>query len=148
MVESIAASRYPSIPSGTTPATLAPYLRASATGTFTSTNIISFFLGNQVSGMRNRKKTVDGSSTCLASRGRDQLDADLVGAPRERFDILYGDQGLSGILPAVEESTAGRLSRRERRDAPRLQWWLFSPGRRRQLIRCRAWVLHHRRNRR
>jgi type IV pilus assembly protein PilY1 len=83
--------------SGTTPATLAPYLRASATGTFTSTNIINFFLGNQVSNMRNRQKTVDGSLHVWRLGDVINSTPTIVGAPRERFDILYGDQGYRGF---------------------------------------------------
>ncbi|HEU4504609.1 MAG TPA: hypothetical protein VFR79_07240 [Nitrospira sp.] len=83
--------------SGTTPATLAPYLRATATGTFTSSNIIGFFQGNQVSGMRNRQKTVDGSMRVWRLGDIINSTPTIVGPPRERFDILYGDQGYRGF---------------------------------------------------
>lgn len=79
--------------SGTTPATLAPYLRATATGTFTSTNIINFIQGNQIDGMRNREKTVDGNKHVWRLGDVINSTPTLVGAPRERFDILYGDTG-------------------------------------------------------
>lgn len=83
--------------SGTTPATLAPYLRATATGTFTATNIINFVQGNQISGMRNRQKTVDGSTHVWRLGDVINSTPTIVGAPRERFDILYGDQGYQGF---------------------------------------------------
>ena len=84
--------------SGTTPATLAPYLRATATGTFTSTNIINFLHGNQIDGMRNREKTVDGSKRVWRLGDVINSTPTLVGVPRERFDILYGDQKYRGFL--------------------------------------------------
>ncbi|HKY71066.1 MAG TPA: hypothetical protein VJL88_04045 [Nitrospira sp.] len=84
--------------SGTTPATLAPYLRASAAGsTFTSANIISFIQGNQIDGMRNRKKLVDGGEHVWRLGDIINSTPTIVGPPRERFDILYGDQGYRGF---------------------------------------------------
>jgi len=83
--------------SGSTPATLAPYLRASTTGTFTSTNIINFFQGNQISGMRNRQKVVNGSLHVWRLGDVINSTPTIVGAPRERFDILYGDEGYRGF---------------------------------------------------
>ena len=84
--------------SGTTPATLAPYLRASASGSaFTATNIISFLHGNHVSGMRNRTKKVDGTDHIWRLGDIINSTPTIVGTPRERFDILYGDQGYRGF---------------------------------------------------
>ena len=82
---------------GSTPATLAPYLRATATGTFTSTNIINFMHGNQITGMRNRMKLVDGELKVWRLGDVINSTPTIVGAPRERFDILYGDQGYRGF---------------------------------------------------
>ena len=71
-------------------ATLAPYLRAGA-APFTSDNIINFIRGNQVSGLRDRQLTVSGSLRVW--KLGDPIDATptVVGSPRERFDVLYGD---------------------------------------------------------
>ena len=86
--------------SGTTPATLAPYLRASGRGSaFTSANIISFMQGNQIDKMRNRKKLVDGMEHIWRLGDIINSTPTIVGSPRERFDILYGDQGI-GDLPS------------------------------------------------
>ncbi|MDH5667009.1 MAG: hypothetical protein OEY86_03235 [Nitrospira sp.] len=82
---------------GSTPALLAPYLRATATGTFTSTNIINFMHGNQVTGMRNRMKSVNGNPKVWRLGDVINSTPTIVGPPRERFDILYGDQGYRGF---------------------------------------------------
>ena len=82
---------------GSTPALLAPYLRATATGTFTSTNIINFIHGNQVTGMRNRMKMVNGNMKVWRLGDVINSTPTIVGPPRERFDILYGDQGYRGF---------------------------------------------------
>ncbi|HEY5627702.1 MAG TPA: hypothetical protein VIR79_07130, partial [Nitrospira sp.] len=82
---------------GSTPATLAPYLRATSSGTFTSANIINFIHGNQITGMRNRMKTVGGSLHVWRLGDVINSTPTIVGAPRERFDILYGDQGYRGF---------------------------------------------------
>lgn len=85
--------------SATNAATLAPYLRAAATGTFTATNIISFLQGNQISGMRDRQFMLDGTSMVTWRLG-DIVNSSptIVGPPRERFDILYGDSGYRQFL--------------------------------------------------
>ncbi len=71
-------------------ATLAPYLRAGA-APFTADNIINFIRGDQVAGLRNREQTVD-SATKVWKLG-DPVNSTLtvVGPPRERFDVIYGD---------------------------------------------------------
>ena len=79
-------------------ATLAPYLRANATGTYTATNIINFVTGNQVSGMRDRQVTVGGSLHVWRLGDVVNSTPTIVGAPRERFDILYGDQGYAQFV--------------------------------------------------
>ena len=79
-------------------ATLAPYLRANTTGTYTATNIINFVHGNQIAGMRNRQVTVDGSLRVWRLGDVVNSTPTIVGAPRERFDILYGDQGYAQFV--------------------------------------------------
>lgn len=73
--------------------TLAPYIRAASSGTFTATNIINFIHGTQVSGMRNRQVTVNGSLQVWKLGDIVNSTPTIVGAPKERFDILYGDSG-------------------------------------------------------
>ncbi len=73
--------------------TLAPYLRASSSGTYTATNIINFVQGNQVAGMRNRQLLVNGSLRVWRLGDVVNSTPTIVGSPRERFDILYGDTG-------------------------------------------------------
>lgn len=72
-------------------ATLKPYLRASSTGTFTATNIINFIQGTQVTGMRNRQVTVDGSLKVWKLGDIVNSSPTIVGRPKERYDVLYGD---------------------------------------------------------
>ncbi|HSF67649.1 MAG TPA: hypothetical protein VLA67_09495 [Nitrospiraceae bacterium] len=74
-------------------ATLAPFLRATATGPYTATNIINFIQGYQVSGMRDRQLTVNGSLQVWRLGDIVNSSPTIVGPPRERFDILYGDLG-------------------------------------------------------
>ena len=76
---------------------LAPYLRATGT-TYTSTNIINFIHGNQVAGMRDRQLTVNGSLKVWRLGDVVNSTPTVVGPPRERFDILYGDSGYSKFL--------------------------------------------------
>ncbi|HSB45374.1 MAG TPA: hypothetical protein VLD60_10200, partial [Nitrospira sp.] len=79
-------------------ATLSPYLRATSTGTFTATNIISFLQGNQVTGMRDRQFPVDGVQKTWRLGDIVNSSPTIVGPPRERFDILYGDNGYRQYL--------------------------------------------------
>jgi type IV pilus assembly protein PilY1 len=79
--------------SGENATTLAPYLRASANGTYTAANIISFIHGAQIPGMRNREVTVDGSLRVWKLGDVVNSTPTIVGAPKERYDILYGDSG-------------------------------------------------------
>jgi type IV pilus assembly protein PilY1 len=78
--------------------TLAPYLRANATGTYTATNIIDFVHGNQISGMRDRQLTVNGSLRVWRLGDVVNSTPTIVGAPAERFDLLYGDRGYAQFL--------------------------------------------------
>ena len=77
--------------------TLAPYLRATGT-TYTATNIINFLHGNQIAGMRDRQLTVNGSLKVWRLGDVVNSTPTIVGPPRERFDILYGDSGYSQFL--------------------------------------------------
>ncbi|HLZ34477.1 MAG TPA: hypothetical protein VKP13_10700 [Nitrospira sp.] len=72
---------------------LAPYLRASSTGTYTAANIISFLQGNQITNMRDRQILVNGSYQPWRLGDIVHSTPTIVGAPQERFDILYGDMG-------------------------------------------------------
>jgi type IV pilus assembly protein PilY1 len=78
--------------------TLAPYLRAASSGTFTASNIINFIHGTQVSGMRNREVTVDGTLHVWKLGDVVNSTPTIVGAPKERFDILYGDSGYRNFV--------------------------------------------------
>ncbi len=74
--------------------TLSPYLRASSTGTNTAANIVDFILGTQVAGMRDRQLSVpSGSGTLKVWKLGDPIHSTptVVGAPKERFDVIYGD---------------------------------------------------------
>ncbi len=79
-------------------ATFARYLRATSSGTYTAANIISFLEGNQVSGMRDRQLTVNGSLRVWRLGDIVNSSPAIVGPPRERFDILYGDSGYRQFL--------------------------------------------------
>ena len=71
--------------------TLSPYLRA-ASDSF-ATDIINFIHGTQVSGMRNRQVTVNGALHVWKLGDVVNSTPTIVGAPKERYDILYGDSG-------------------------------------------------------
>lgn len=81
--------------------TLAPYLAISLSAgsipsTITETDIINFALGTQVTGLRNRQLMVtdDSGNTALQVwKYGDPVDSTptIVGAPKERYDIIYGD---------------------------------------------------------
>ncbi len=73
--------------------TLRPYLRASSSGTYTAANIISFLQGNQITNMRDRRVLVNGSYQTWRLGDIVHSTPTIVGAPQERFDILYGDTG-------------------------------------------------------
>lgn len=84
--------------STTNAGTLSPYLRAAGSGTYTAANIISFIHGTQVSGMRNRQVTVNGSLKVWRLGDVVNSTPTIVGAPRERYDILYGDAGYRNFV--------------------------------------------------
>jgi len=67
-----------------------------APAAYTAANIISFIRGTQVTGLRDRTLTVKNSSGTPVSAVWKLGDSVystpvVVGAPRERYDILYGD---------------------------------------------------------
>lgn len=71
-------------------ATLSPYLRAGA-APYTADNIINFIRGTQVAGLRDRELTVNGSLAVWKYGDPIHSTPTIVGTPKERFDILYGD---------------------------------------------------------
>ncbi|MEP6889632.1 MAG: hypothetical protein ABI955_02920, partial [Nitrospirota bacterium] len=71
-------------------ATLSPYLRAGA-APYTADNIINFIRGTQVTGLRDRELTVDGSLAVWKYGDPIHSTPTIVGTPKERFDLLYGD---------------------------------------------------------
>jgi type IV pilus assembly protein PilY1 len=77
--------------------TLCPYLLVSSCGTAPATtkatNIINFIQGTQVSGMRNRQVTVNGALHVWKLGDVVNSTPTIVGAPKERYDVLYGDSG-------------------------------------------------------
>ena len=79
-------------------ATLAPFLRASASGTYTAANIISYLQGNQVTNMRDRQTLVYGSYQTWRLGDIVHSTPTIVGSPAERFDVLYGDSGYQQYL--------------------------------------------------
>ncbi len=77
--------------------TLAPYLRAGA-APFTADNLINFIQGTQVVGLRNRQVTLAGSPQVWKLGDIINSTPTVVGTPRERFDVLYGDQSYNNFL--------------------------------------------------
>ena len=71
-------------------ATLSPYLRAGA-APYTAINIIDFIRGTQVTGLRDRQLTVGGSLSVWKYGDPIHSTPTIVGTPKERFDLLYGD---------------------------------------------------------
>ena len=78
--------------------TLSPYLRAASSGTLTATNIINFIHGTQVPGMRNRQVTVNGALHVWKLGDVVNSTPTIVGAPKERYDMLYGDSGYRNFV--------------------------------------------------
>ncbi|HMF84721.1 MAG TPA: hypothetical protein VK598_00040, partial [Nitrospiraceae bacterium] len=78
--------------------TLSPYLRAASSGTFTATNIINFIQGTQVTDMRNREVLVNGIKHVWRLGDVVNSTPTIVGAPKERYDILYGDSGYRNFV--------------------------------------------------
>ena len=88
-------------------ATLAPYLRANATGTYTATNIINFVTGNQVSGMRNRQVTVGGSLHVWRLGDVVNSTPTIVGAPASASTFSTAIKGMPSLF----------------RDGKLAEWW-------------------------
>ncbi|HEU4686149.1 MAG TPA: PilC/PilY family type IV pilus protein [Nitrospira sp.] len=94
-------------PSPTPLAKITPFLRADATAPYTATNLIDFIRGNQVTNLRDRMMSVDagsGAQNYVWKLG-DPVNSTptLVGAPRERYDVLYGDPDYSAFYLAWKD---------------------------------------------
>ncbi|HXX74824.1 MAG TPA: PilC/PilY family type IV pilus protein [Nitrospiraceae bacterium] len=74
-------------------APLSAYLRADAVAPYTASNIISFVQGNYINGLRDRRLTVNGTLQVWKYGDPIYSTPVVVGAPAERYDILYGDPG-------------------------------------------------------
>jgi type IV pilus assembly protein PilY1 len=87
-------------------ATLAPYLRSGA-APYTTNNIINFIRGEDVAGLRDRKLTVtDGANSSLAVwKLGDPIHStpSVVGPPRERYDVIYGDASYTDFYRQYKE---------------------------------------------
>ncbi|MBI3603736.1 MAG: hypothetical protein HY205_04730, partial [Nitrospirae bacterium] len=82
--------------------TMGPYLRADA-ATYSASNIINFIRGTQVSGLRDRQLTVKddaGASVVKVWKYGDPVNSTptVVGAPRERYDLIYGDASYTAFF--------------------------------------------------
>ncbi len=77
-------------------ATLGPYLRAGA-APYDATSIVNFVRGTQVSGLRNRQVTVSGTLQVWKLGDPVAATPVVVGAPRERFDVIYGDSSYTAF---------------------------------------------------
>lgn len=78
-------------------ATLAPYLRAGA-APYTADNIINFIRGSQIAGLRDRQLTVGGSLKVWKLGDPIHSTPTVVAAPKERFDVLYGDSSYTAFF--------------------------------------------------
>jgi type IV pilus assembly protein PilY1 len=72
---------------------LTPFLNADGAGNYTATNIVNFIRGTQVAGLRDRRLTVGGSLHVWKFSDPVYATPVIVGPPRERYDVLYGDAG-------------------------------------------------------
>ncbi|MCX5723712.1 MAG: PilC/PilY family type IV pilus protein [Nitrospirae bacterium] len=84
-------------------ATLSPYLRPSASpysaiNPYSSDNIINFIRGVQVTGMRDRQLTVGGSLAVWKYGDPIHSTPTVIGTPKERFDLLYGDSSYTAFF--------------------------------------------------
>ncbi len=77
-------------------ATLMPYLRAASAAE--AANIINFIRGDQIAGYRNRQLTVSGSLQVWKLGDIINSSPTIVGAPRERYDVLYGDSSYTDFF--------------------------------------------------
>jgi type IV pilus assembly protein PilY1 len=81
--------------------TLSPFLRAKG-APLTAGNIIKFIRGEQVPGLRDRELTVAdeaGTESRIWKLGDPMHSSPVVvGAPKERYDVLYGDRGYAAFF--------------------------------------------------
>nr|MBI3612223.1 hypothetical protein [Nitrospirota bacterium] len=80
---------------------LTPYLRGDTTGIFTAANIVEYIRGTQIDGMRNRLVQVPRKSgTSYVWKLGDSVHATptVIGAPRERYDVIYGDASYTAFF--------------------------------------------------
>jgi type IV pilus assembly protein PilY1 len=90
-------------------AVLSPYLRAGSTAPYTvADNIINFIRGTQVAGMRDRQRTVNGSLQVWKLGDNIYSTPTVVGTPKERFDILYGDSTYTAFYQKYLTTTPRR----------------------------------------
>jgi type IV pilus assembly protein PilY1 len=82
-------------------ARIQPYIRA-ATST-EAVNIINWIRGEMVTGYRNRELTVGGTLKTWRYGDTIHSTPTVVGAPRERFDVLYGDISYSAFFQAYKD---------------------------------------------
>ncbi len=73
-----------------------------------ATNIINFVRGMQVSGLRDRQLTINddaGTSVTKVWKLGDIINSTpvVVAAPKERFDVLYGDPGYSAFFKRYKD---------------------------------------------
>lgn len=96
--------------SATSPTPLAkitPFLRADSTGNYTATKLIDFIRGDQVTGLRDRRMQVQPASGAPVDKVWKLGDPvhstpTLVAAPRERYDVLYGDSAYTEFFNAYK----------------------------------------------
>jgi type IV pilus assembly protein PilY1 len=72
-------------------APLSAFLRADPTGSYTASNIIDFIRGTQITGLRDRQLTVNGTLQVWKLGDPIYATPVIVAAPRQRYDVLYGD---------------------------------------------------------
>ena len=82
--------------------TLAPYLRSGA-APYTSNNIINFMRGTQISGLRDRQLTVAGALKVWKLGDPIHSTPTVVSAPKERFDVIYGDASYTAYYQQYRE---------------------------------------------
>ncbi len=78
-------------------ATLSPYLRAGA-APYTADNIINFIRGDQITGLRERELTINGAPRVWKLGDIVNSTPTVVGAPRERHDVIYGDSSYTAFF--------------------------------------------------
>lgn len=76
---------------------LSPFLRAGSSP-YTATNIINFIRGDQISGLRDRQLTVNGSLNVWKLGDPVYSTPVIVGPPKERYDVIYGDSSYTAFF--------------------------------------------------